>query len=661
MSKERIQELTDLLNKANDSYYKNSVSLMSDKEFDMKLRELVDLEKKYPEYIASDSPTKRIGSDAVSGFEKVAHEIPMISIDNAYSFEEVQQYMDNIRGALPGEEVDFTSEMKIDGLSLGLRYENGVLSRAVTRGGEGYGDDVTVNARTILDIPVKIPYLGKIEVRGECYIDIATFEAINTWNAAAGQDVYQNPRNLASGSLKLKDPKMTSRRKLRFRAFGIANDIPEVTTQEGAVMFMSSLGFVNVNKVSPTNDMKSFKQVQAALAAGRTSGKIPFAIDGIVVKVNKHSQREKLGRTSKHIKWAIAYKFDSEQASTCVREITYQTGRTGKIVPVAELDPVPLMGSTIRRATLHNMDEIKRLGLHIGDTVFIEKGGDIIPKVISVDKSKRINNTPIIAPTRCPVCGAPLEKREGKNVDVFCSNEQCPAKILNSLTYFVSRTCMNIKDIGPALLEKLLDTGAIHDLLDLYNLMPLHFEGIEGVGPKVVGKVLDNIEDSKNMPPTCLLAGMGIPLVGKNTAVRMMAAFGGWEGLWEASATKIANLPDVGTKAAENFAAWRMENPDFISKIKELGMNMTYQSSVNPEGALAGKVIVVTGTLSTMSRDEAQKLIESNGGVFGKDLTKKTSVLVVGAGTEGGSKRTKAEKFGTEVWTEIMFLERAGQ
>jgi DNA ligase (NAD+) len=229
------------------------------------------------------------------------------------------------------------------------------------------------------------------------------------------------------------------------------------------------------------------------------------------------------------------------------------------------------------------MDEIKRLDLHIGDTVFIEKGGDIIPKVVSVDKSKRINSTPVITPTRCPVCGAPLEKREGKNVDVFCSNDQCPAKILNSLTYFVSRTCMNIKDVGPALLEKLLDTGAIHDLLDLYNIMPLHFEGIDGVGPKVVGKVLDNIEDSKKMPPTCLLAGMGIPLIGKNTAVRMMAAFGGWEGLWEASATKIASLPDVGMKAAENFAAWRMENPGFISSIKELGMNMVYQSTINPD------------------------------------------------------------------------------
>jgi DNA ligase (NAD+) len=375
--------------------------------------------------------------------------------------------------------------------------------------------------------------------------------------------------------------------------------------------------------------------------------------------VNQINQRDDLGRTSKHIKWAIAYKFDSEQARTKVLAITFQVGRTGKVVPVAELEPIFFMGTTTRRATLHNMNEIGRLGLHVGDYVLIEKGGDIIPKVVGVDVSAREKGAePIPTPTKCPVCGAALEKRPGKIVDLFCSSEECPAKVINKLKYFVSRPCMNIKDLGPAMLEKLLDNGTIKEPLDLYALIPMHFEGLDGVGAKMVGKILDNIEASKEMPPLNLLAGMGIPWIGQGTSTKVMTRFGSWDSLWGATEAEIASVPDVGDLAASNFCLWREQNPDFLSKIKELGMKMEYKAPAVVEGVLNGRVVVVTGTLSDMSRDEAQKAIEANGGIFAKDITKKTNVLVVGA--DAGSKLAKAEKMGIDIWTEVVFREKAG-
>jgi DNA ligase (NAD+) len=660
MSKERIEELTLLLDKATHLYYNEATSIMLDKEFDMCMRELEALEKAFPEYARPDSPTKRVGADHTSGFVKVKHVVPMISIGNAYSVEEVQTFWEGLNREA-GKVVELTAEPKIDGLSLGLRYANGVLIQAVTRGDGEEGDDVTENSKTIKDIPLEIPYKGELEVRGECYLSRKQFDAINRALESSGSKTLQNPRNAAAGALKTKVVKEVARKGLSFRAFGLATDLESVDTQTSTVTFLETQGFTNANKVKVIPSIEAFNEFQRLLGIARKEGKLPFDIDGIVLKVNEVGIRESFGRTGKAIRWATAFKFDSDQAKTRVLSVTFQTGRTGKVVPVAELEPVLLMGTLVRRATLHNMDEIGRLDLHVGDTVIIEKGGDIIPKVISVDISERAEGAvKVVSSGKCPICGAPLEKRPGMIVDVFCSGAECPAKVLNCLKYFVSRTCLNIKDLGESLLEKLLDNDAIKTPLDLYSLQPIHFDGMAGVGPKMVGKVLDSIDSSKTASPAKLLTGMGIPGVGKETCNKVMSHLGGWEAFWVASEQQLAMIPEVGDKAAASLISWRDDNTKFLERIKEIGMVMVQSTTTNAAGALAGEVVVVTGDLSTMSREEARQAIEEEGGRFVDSVSKKTTFLVVGS-NPGASKLSKAELHNTPILSEMMFLERIGR
>lgn len=651
---ERIAHLSQVLNQASQSYYAGGEQQMTDKDFDMAMKELESLESAHPELRLPDSPTQRVGSDLTAGFEKVTHKYPMLSIANSYSMDEVGAFMRSVQEELQ-EPVSFTWELKIDGASMAVTYRDGKLLRGATRGDGATGDDVTESTKTIADIPMVILLQGELEVRGECYMEKAQFERIVSYQQEHGQKVFVNARNATAGSLKTKNVKEVARRGLRFRAFGIASKHPDVTNHLEAMQLVTSQGFKGVNVPLLLKNMEEFQENVKKIQQARE--RLPFGIDGIVVKVLNLAQRERLGVTGKCVRWATAYKFDSEQARTKVLEVVFQTGRTGKIVPVANLEPVLLMDSTVRRATLHNFDEIGRLGLRVGDYVFLEKGGDIIPKVVGVDESARDSTSvPIETPSVCPACGAPLEKREGMLVDMFCSNRaDCPAQFLNSLTYFVARDCMNIMNLGEAMLEKLVDNGSLKTVLDIYKLMPIHFEGIQGAGPKVVGKILDNIDASKTAVPARLLTAMGISQLGKGTAQKLMGAFGGWQNLWTATEEDISKVPDVGAVVAANFCSWRSRNLQFLGYLVNEGFRLDSPKQASAGGALAGEVAVVTGTLPNLGREECEELLRTHGARVTGSVSSKTTLLILGA--EPGSKLQKAESMGIKIWTEVVLLE----
>lgn len=654
MSRERIEILTKKLKEASDSYYKEGFSQMPDREFDNMLSELSDLEKKFPEFADPHSPTKRVGSDLTDGFKKVIHEVPMISISNVVNWEETKEFLDSVEAEL-GESFTYTGEFKLDGLSLGVKYRDGIMVQAVTRGDGVQGDDVTENARTISDIPLTIPFKGDLEVRGEVILEKAQFNAINAVNEKNGIDKYQNTRNAASGIIKSKSPKDVARKKLRFVAFGVAAiEGKTLPNQSEDISFLERVGFSFVNKIFPISGEVSFNESMGKIAEVRS--RLPFDIDGVVIKVFDKKHREALGRTAKHVKWAKAYKFDSEQARTVVHNVVYQVGRTGRVTPVALLEPVFLAGSTVSKATLHNLDEIDRLGLHIGDTILLEKGGDIIPKVVGVDKSKRpLHSSPVEPAKTCPSCSSTLS-RVGDDVDIFCFNEMCPDRLQRAVEYFVARKCMNIMDVGPSLIKKLIACKAIKDPLDLYDLRPAHFLGMEGMGQKSIGKVLDSIDASLKMPPFKVLASLGIRHVGLGTSEKIMNVIPSLDDLSKSSVGKIAEIPDVGMVAAESLKNWFSQNPGIVERLRGIGLN-TESEIIAAGGPFEGEVVVVTGTLYTMDREDAHDLVKKGGGRTTGSISKKTTMLVVGE--NAGSKLDKARKLGTKILTESQFVDMA--
>lgn len=649
MCKEKIEELTTQIRNAMDSYYKDSVSIMSDIEFDKKIKELEALENEFPEFSDLNSPTKRVGSDLSQGFSKVSHDTPMISIHNVYSIQEAMDFVNNTKKEFNDPNLKFTAEIKIDGVSLGLRYRKGILVQAITRGDGSIGDDVTENAKTIMDIPLGISYTEDIEIRGECNLLLSQFEILNSWSEKHGEKIYQNARNAASGILKTKDSREVSKKGLSFRVFGTAELVNECNTQNELMDFIQNLGFKNINKAISFNTFEELEKICASIGKGRSEGKIPFPVDGVVIKVDDFLLREKMGWTNKDVRWARAYKFESEQATTRLLYIIYQVGRTGKITPVAEIEPAYLMGTTTRRATLHNIDEIHRLDLHDGDLVILEKGGDIIPKIVGVVLEARdINSNPVKIIDSCPECGAPLVKIEGQ-VDSYCSGIDCPAKLINKFKNFVSRKCMNVMGVGESLLEKLIEKGSINDLLDLYKLIPLDFTGIEGMGPKSIGSALDAIDASLKMIPPKLLAGLGVPKVGTNTASKIMEVYNSWDLLWEAKEEDLLKIKEISGISVKNLCKWREENPDFLEKIRALGMKMAFTPLSKSEGPLKGHIIVVSGTMS-VEREELHRIIKVCGGRASSSVSGKTTLLVVGEGA--GSKVETAQQLGVKIISE---------
>ena len=657
-AKIRIDGLTATLKQATEAYYVHNLSRMSDQEFDTQLKNLAKLEEEYPQFANPESPTKRVGSDLVGDFRKAAHKIPMLSIDNAYTTLEVANFMAAIREFHPG--ALFTGELKMDGVSLALCYEDGMLVRGVTRGDGDVGDEVTLQARTISDIPLKLSRPVTIEVRGEAYMTHAKFAEHNAHAALTGGRILQNTRNGAAGALKTKDVKEVARKGLNFRAFGVVAYEGTIRNQAEMQAELLSLGFHRdcINQSFVIADVAEFETVVEKLSDARS--KLPFDIDGIVIKVADFALRDILGSTAHHTKWAYAYKFAAEQAKTTVLAITLQVGRTGRITPVAELAPVFVAGSTIKRGTLHNFDEITRLDLRVGDTVVIEKGGDVIPKITSVDLDARPSTSvPFVVPTVCPECGSVLVK--GTAVDLRCEETTCPPQTQRLIEHFVGRNCMDIKHMGPSIVEAMLDSGIVKEPLDLLSGIKIEsIAGIERMGTKLAEKILDSIEGSRSNSADKLLCALGIRHLSRGSSVRLMEKFGSLEALFEASDMEISSVRDVGPAVTSSFMAWKQAHPDFITKIKEYGMNSKYVAPLTKsDGSLAGQVVVVTGTLSGMTRSEADAEVVKAGGVSASDVTKKTTLLV--CGRDAGSKLAKAQKFGIKIMEEAEFVAIIGK
>lgn len=648
---QKILELTTELNEATEKYYKQSTSPMSDYEFDMKLRELAQLEKEYPQYRMGNSPVGRVGSDLDPAFEKVAHKNKMLSIENSYSYDEVQAWMSGILKEHPSAE--FMADLKIDGLSLSAKYENGMLVQAITRGDGLQGDDVTENAKVIRNLPRVIAHQGPLEVRGEVYMPHDNFHAINAAYAKAKKQPLKNPRNAASGTLKLKDVREVARRGLNLIAFRLI-DPEAMYDQEEQVRILKNLGF-EVNPATKIKDISDFESLATKVAAKRAA--LPFDIDGIVVKVRDAHMREEIGEGDKYILWATAYKYPSEQVRTKMVSLTLQVGRTGKITPVAELTPVDISGSTVRRATLHNFEEIERLGLCEGDTVLLEKGGEIIPKIVGVCEELRgASIAPIKIPAVCPVCASALEK--GEEADLRCNNIECPAQGLRRVEHFVSKQCMNVEDLGPALVEQLVSKGLVKEPLDIYKLSVQDIMSCDRMALRSATKIWDAIQASKSAGGERLIFGLGIRQVGKNTSKSLIRAFGTVVALWGATKESLLAIPDIGEETSASILSWLSKHPEIPALLNTYELSTISAAGASLGDAFKGETVVFTGDMASMERSEAQALVERLGGRSTGSVSKKSTLVVVGPGA--GSKKAKAEELGIPILNEAEFLQRAG-
>ena len=656
--KARINELTNLLNDANYHYYIEDRSIITDQEFDKYLKELTELEMEYPVYKRSDSPTQRVGGNVLEGFEKVTHRIPMLSIEDVFNEEEIINFEKRIRRE--GYHPEYVCELKIDGLSVSAYYENGVLVRAATRGNGSVGDDITNNVKTIKSLPLKLKKNVTIEVRGEIYMSRDTLKKINLEREKENKPLLQNCRNAASGSIKLLDSKEVAKRNLDCFIYHLPN--PEdygLKTHEEALIFMKNLGF----RTNPNNRVvKNIDEIMNFIQEkGRLRDNLPYDIDGIVVKVNDLATQKKLGSTSKYPRWCIAYKFPAKTVYTRLIDILFTVGRTGQITPNAILEPVIVQGSTIKKATLHNEDNIIHKDIRIGDIVSIYKAGDVIPAVGEPLIERRTGTEkPFHMIENCPRSGSKIIRKESE-ADYFCPNVHCPARHVESLIHFASKDAMNIEGLGDAIMEDLYNYGYIKDISDIYLLKNYEkeLEQLEGYGKKSVDKLFQNIENSKKNSLEKLLFGLGIKQVGNKTAKILSQRFSHLDNLMKATIDDLTVIPDIGPIIAWNVVDYFHQevNQQLIEKLKQYGVNMEYlPSDVILDDDFLNKTFVLTGTLSQITRDEASRLIEERGGKTTSSVTKKTSVVVVG--DNPGSKYNKAVDLNIEIWNEKEFLEK---
>lgn len=656
--KERMNELIDIINEADYNYHTLDNPTITDQEYDMLLRELFDIEAEHPEWVREDSPTQHAGGKIIEGFNKVQHKIPMMSLSDVFSEEELIDFDERIKkeGITP----EYMCELKIDGLSVSLLYEKGKLVRAATRGDGTTGEDITHNVKTIKTVPFKLKEEVDIEVRGEIFMNKATLEKLNEERKAKGEPLLQNCRNAAAGSIRQLDSKVAAKRKLDTFIYHLPNPLDYgIETHAEAIDYMKRLGF----KTNPNNRLvKNMNEVLEFIAEkGKARPNLAYDIDGVVIKVNSIRQQQALGYTAKYPKWATAYKFPAVEVLTKLKDIIFTVGRTGQITPNAVLDPVIVAGSTISRATLHNEDYVKEKDLKIGDIVSIRKAGDVIPEVVEVKKERRTGSEKeFVMITNCPMCDTPLVKKEGQ-VDYFCPNAKCPARHIEGLIHFVSRDAMNIDGLGDRIIEDFYNFGFIKSIHDIY-LLKNHekdLKRLEGFGEKSVTNLLDAIEASKSNSLERLLFGLGIPHVGAKTAKILAAKFETLDNLFNADLDTLTNIPDIGGIIAKSIRdyATHEENIQIINDLKEENVNMTYLGQkVEENENFAGKSFVLTGTLTSFSRDEASALIESFGGKTVNSVSKKTSVVIVGDAP--GSKYDKAKELGIEIWSEDDFKEK---
>ena len=680
----RIAELTTKLNHYNQRYYQDSVSEISDFEFDTLMAELTELEKQHPELQRNDSPTHRIGGNITKSFTAVAHKFPMLSLSNTYNEQEIIDWDQRIQKTLNGRPYDFVCEQKFDGISLSLTYEDGVLARAVTRGDGTRGDDITDNARTIRTLPLAVvqtpdalPPPAVFEVRGEGFMPFREFERINLEREDIGEATLANPRNAASGAFKMQDSAEVAKRRLDSYVYQFLSDTDIFTTHEESLVALKSWGF----NVSPTwQKCQNIDQVTQYISHWQLQRHtLPCATDGIVIKINDYALRDELGYTSKSPRWAIAYKYKAESRSTLLKGVTFQVGRTGAVTPVAELEPIELAQTTVKRATLHNADEIERLGLKIGDYVFVEKAGEIIPKITGVDVSRvpllRIQ-TPILFPTHCPACQTELYRKDGE-VAYYCPNEKaCPPQLRGRVEHFIQRKALNLDSLGEGKLEVLFDNKLIANAADLYDLRFEQLIGLEknhvddagktrkvSFKDKTVQNILDGIAKSKEAPFAKVLFGIGIRFVGENTAEKLTDYYKNIDALLAADFETLKNVPEVGEKIARSVIDFFgvEENKIFVERLRAAGLQ--FEGTTAPveveSNALANKTFLYTGTFEHFGREELDTKIEANGGKVLSGVSKKLNFLIVGEGA-GPSKLEKAQKLGVTIISEQEFVAMLG-
>ena len=655
---ERMNELIDIINEADYNYHTLDNPTITDQEYDMYLRELFEIEEEQPGWIRDDSPTQHAGGKIIEGFEKVTHKIPMMSLSDVFSEEEVVEFDERIKKE--GINPQYVCELKIDGLSVSLLYEKGKLVRAATRGDGTTGEDITHNAKTIKVIPLKLKEPVDIEVRGEIFMNKKTLEELNEKRKKKNEPLLQNCRNAAAGSIRQLDSKVAAERKLDNFIYHLPNPLDYgFETHMEAIDYMTKLGF----KTNPNNRLvHNIKEVLEYIEEkGQLRPSLPYDIDGVVIKVNSIRQQQQLGYTAKYPKWATAYKFPAVEVLTKLKDIIFTVGRTGQITPNAVLSPVLVQGSTIRRATLHNEDYVNEKDLKIGDIVSIRKAGDVIPEVVEVKKERRTGaEKDFVMITNCPMCNTPLVKKEGQ-VDYFCPNNKCPARHIEGLIHFVSRDAMNIDGLGDRIMEDFYNFGFIKNIHDIY-LLKNHekdLKRLEGFGEKSITNLLDAIENSKTNSLERLIFGLGIPHVGAKTAKILAAHFHTLDNMINADVDTLTNIDDIGGIIAKSIKEYfaNEDNIKIIEDLKTENLNMEYlgQKIVQNEN-FSGKSFVLTGSLTDYSREEASEIIESLGGKTVNSVSKKTSVVIVGDAP--GSKYDKAKELGIEIWTEDDFKEK---
>ena len=654
---ERIAELSEIIREHDYRYYVLGEPIISDYEYDQLMRELIELERQYPELVKPDSPTQRVGGQPTEEFPTVVHSSPMLSLDNTYSEEELRDFDRRTRSALPGEQVEYVAELKIDGVAISLIYRDGLLVQGATRGDGVRGDEITQNLKTIRTIPLRLKTpVAECEIRGEAYLSEEEFHRINREREKMGEKLFANPRNAAAGSLKLQDPKIVSQRKLSFFGYWLNIAGGQLKTHAQCLDWLTGAGFI----VPPHR--KGCRSIDDVLRFcdewEEKRYRLSYEIDGVVVKVNSLDQQRRLGSTAKNPRWAIAYKFEAEKAQTLLKDIVLQVGRTGTVTPVAVLDPVRVAGSTISRATLHNQDEIRRKDIRVGDTVIIEKGGDVIPKVVGVVKEKRPAGTkPFIFPDRCPVCNSPLHREEGE-VAVRCENLRCPAQLRRRIQHFASRTAMDIEGLGEAVVNQLVENGLVHDYADLYYLKTDQLIPLERMAEKSADNLISAIQASKSRPLDRLIFALGIRHVGSNAARVLAAQFGSLDRLMAAPVEELECINEIGPTIAASVVRFfaNPENQRVIEKLKRAGVGVQIEKEEKParRKVFEGKTVVLTGTLRNYTREEAGELIRELGGRVASSVSKKTDLVVVGESP--GSKYQRALKLGIPTLNENEFL-----
>lgn len=657
-AKKRIDELRRQLEQYNYEYHTLDQPSVSDYEYDKLTRELIDLEEEHPDLVTPDSPSQRVGGKPLDAFQKVQHEIPMLSLGNAFDDQELRDFDRRVREGVDGEDVSYVCELKIDGLAISLKYEDGLLVRGATRGDGTTGEDITQNLKTIKSIPLRIEQQEPIEVRGEAFMPHRSFLAMNESREANGEEPFANPRNAAAGSLRQLDPKIAAKRNLDIFLYGVGQwEAGELESHSERLEYMKSLGFKTNPEWKKCNDIDEVIDYVHKWTEERPN--LNYEIDGIVIKVDNLEQQETLGFTAKSPRWATAFKFPAEEAITKLTDIELSVGRTGAVTPTAILDPVQVAGTTVGRASLHNEDLIREKDIRIGDTVVIKKAGDIIPEVVRVITEQRTGEEePFSMPDVCPECGSDLERLE-EEVALRCINPNCPAQLREGLIHFVSRNAMNIDGLGEKVIAQLFRENLVHTIADLYKLDKDELLQLERMGEKSADNLLSSISVSKENSLERLLFGLGIRFVGSKGAQMLAEEFETMDRLREATYEELVAIQDIGEKMADSVVRYFEKEPviELIDELKELGLNMEYKGRKKSDDALdspfSGKTIVITGKMENYSRNDVKAHVEALGGKVTGSVSKNTDMLI--AGEDAGSKYEKAEKLGVDIWDEARF------